>query len=185
MITATSLPCSTKWNCMTTMKILPQTKYVATKCSDEILSVLLTAPVSPAFSLHLMSKPGQVKVAESSLDLAWLDIQYRGTQSMLEFMFCSSCWEPAQTLFLLNVCMFVLAQGLYDQSTLCLYGNIVTERGDLTRLWPVHTEPWVRHKTLLVDLYSFQNLCKKLLCSAAIAPVSTSYSILLQWHVLA
>lgn len=113
MITATSLPCSTKWNCITTMKILPQTKYVATKCSDEILSVLLTAPVSPAFSLHLMSKPEQVKAAESSLDLAWLDIQYRGTQSILEFVFCSLCCEPAQTSFLLNVFRVCMIKALY------------------------------------------------------------------------
>lgn len=103
MITTTSLLCGTKWNCIIVIKIFPQTNYVAAKSSDEILSVLSTAPFTPAFSLPLLNKPGQIKAAETSLGLAWLGIQYRGTQSMLGFVSCSSCWEPAQASSLHNV----------------------------------------------------------------------------------
>lgn len=102
-ITTTSLVCGTKWNCITVMRIFPQTNYVATKSSDEILSVLSTASVTPAFSLPLLNKPRQVRAAETSLGLAWLGIQYRVTQSVLGFASRSSCWEPAQTSSLLNV----------------------------------------------------------------------------------
>lgn len=71
------------------------------------------SPVSPGFSLHLRNKPRQVKAAETSLDSAWLGIQYGGTQSVLGFVLCSSRWEPAQTWLLHNVVRVCMIKAFY------------------------------------------------------------------------